>query len=144
MYLSIRYLCIIYSKKRTKSELFGSSINYDKEFNINGQLKSVTDENGTVANYTYNANGNLIKETNPDGKVFYSEYDENGKLIRKTDYEGKVKFTKLNIEENKDIAKKYSISGIPCLLIFKEGAPVERMVGLMPKSTIISNIEKHI
>lgn len=60
------------------------------------------------------------------------------------DYEGKVKFTKLNIEENKDIAKKYSISSIPCLLIFKEGAPVERMVGLMPKSTIISNIEKHI
>jgi thioredoxin 1 len=60
------------------------------------------------------------------------------------DYEGKVKFTKLNIEENKDIAKKYSISGIPCLLIFKDGTPVERMVGLMPKSTIISNIEKHI
>ena len=59
-------------------------------------------------------------------------------------YEGKVKFTKVNIEENKEIAKKYSISGIPCLLVFDEGKPVERMVGLMPKSTIINNIEKHI
>ncbi len=59
-------------------------------------------------------------------------------------YEGKVKFTKVNVEENKEIAKKYSISGIPCLLVFDEGKPVERMVGLMPKSTIISNIEKHI
>lgn len=60
------------------------------------------------------------------------------------DYEGKVKFAKVNVEESKEIAKKYSISGIPCLLVFSEGKPVERMVGLMPKSTIISNIEKHI
>lgn len=59
-------------------------------------------------------------------------------------YEGKVKFTKVNVEQSKETAKKYSISGIPCLLIFKNGEPVERMVGLMPKSTIISNIEKHI
>lgn len=59
-------------------------------------------------------------------------------------YEDKVKFTKLNIEQSKDIATKYSISGIPCLLIFKDGQPVERMTGLMPKSTIISNIDKHL
>ncbi|MBR1461412.1 thioredoxin [bacterium] len=59
-------------------------------------------------------------------------------------YADKVKFTKLNIEQNKDIATKYSISGIPCLLVFKNGEPVERMTGLMPKSTIISNIDKHL
>ena len=60
------------------------------------------------------------------------------------EYEGKVKFTKLNVEQNKEIAQQYSISGIPCLLVFKNGEPVERMVGLMPKSTIISNIEKYL
>ena len=60
------------------------------------------------------------------------------------EYEGKVKFAKLNIEQDKEIAKKYSISGIPCLLVFKDGQPIERMAGLMPKSTIISNIEKHM
>ena len=60
------------------------------------------------------------------------------------DYEGRVKFAKLNVEQDKDIAKQYSISGIPCLLIFKNGEPIERMVGLMPKSTIVSNIEKHL
>ena len=59
-------------------------------------------------------------------------------------YDGKVKFTKLNVEQNQDIATKYSISGIPCLLIFKDGESVERMTGLMPKSTIISNIDKYI
>ncbi|MBQ8458671.1 thioredoxin [bacterium] len=59
-------------------------------------------------------------------------------------YEGKVKFAKVNVEESLETAKKYSISGIPCLLVFKNGESVERMTGLMPKSTIISNIEKHM
>ena len=59
-------------------------------------------------------------------------------------FDGKVKFAKLNVEQNKDIATKYSISGIPCLLVFKNGEAVERMAGLMPKSTIISNVDKHI
>ena len=59
-------------------------------------------------------------------------------------YEGKVKFAKINIEENLNTAKKYSVSGLPTLLIFKNKEAVERMTGLMPKSTIVSNIEKYL
>ena len=58
--------------------------------------------------------------------------------------EGKVKFVKLNTDENLKSAKDYSISGLPSLLVFKDGKALERMVGLMPKSTIVSNIEKHL
>ena len=60
------------------------------------------------------------------------------------EYAGKVKFVKVNVEQSVEVAKSYSISGIPCLLIFKEGESVERMTGIMPKSSIISNIEKHL
>lgn len=60
------------------------------------------------------------------------------------DYFGKVKFAKVNIENCLKTAKEYSISGLPSLLVFKQGEAVERMTGLMPKSTIISNLEKHI
>ncbi len=60
------------------------------------------------------------------------------------EYEGKIKFAKVNTEDCLDTAKAYSISGLPSLLIFKHGEAVERLTGLMPKSTIISNIEKHI
>ena len=56
----------------------------------------------------------------------------------------KVKVVKVNADECLNIAKEYSISGLPSLLVFVNGEPVERMVGLMPKSTIISNIEKHL
>ena len=56
----------------------------------------------------------------------------------------KVKFVKVNTDENLKIAKDYAISGLPSLLVFKDGKAVERLVGLMPKSAIISNIEKHM
>ena len=55
-----------------------------------------------------------------------------------------VKFTKINTDNNIEIAKRYQISGLPTLMIFKNGEPTERMVGLMPKLSIIANIEKHI
>lgn len=57
---------------------------------------------------------------------------------------GKVKFTKINTDDNLEPAKEYQISGLPTLLVFKDGEVVERMVGLMPKSSIITNIEKHL
>ncbi len=57
---------------------------------------------------------------------------------------GKVKFTKINTDDNIETAKEYQISGLPTLLVFKNGEVVERMVGLMPKSSIITNIEKHL
>ncbi len=56
----------------------------------------------------------------------------------------KVKFTKIDTDENIESAKKYQVSGLPTLLVFKEGEVVERMVGLMPKASIITNIEKHL
>lgn len=56
----------------------------------------------------------------------------------------KVKIVKMNTDENIETAKSYSISGLPTILVFKDGQPVERMVGLMQKSALISNIEKHL
>src|SRR5574344_585394 len=59
-------------------------------------------------------------------------------------FEGKIKLVKINADENMEIMKKYSVSGLPSLLVFKNGETVERMAGLIPKSSIIANIEKHI
>ena len=56
----------------------------------------------------------------------------------------KVKFVKMNTDDNIETAKNYSISGLPSLLVFLFVKAVERLVGLMPKSSIISNIEKHL
>ena len=60
------------------------------------------------------------------------------------DYKGRLKVVKVNTDENVRIAQEYSISGIPSILIFKNGEAVERLVGLMQKSTLISSIEKYL
>ncbi|MGN0017825.1 MAG: thioredoxin [Candidatus Gastranaerophilaceae bacterium] len=59
-------------------------------------------------------------------------------------YPDNLKVVKVNADECKEVVKANSISGLPSLLVFKDGQAVERMVGLMPKSTIINNIEKHL
>lgn len=61
-----------------------------------------------------------------------------------TELASKVKFAKINTDDNLEIAKQYQVSGLPTLMVFKNGEPVERLVGLMPKSSIITNIEKHV
>lgn len=60
------------------------------------------------------------------------------------EYQGKVNIYKLNTDENLETAKSMSISSLPSVLVYKDGEALERMVGLMPKSAIISNIEKHL
>ncbi len=60
------------------------------------------------------------------------------------DFQGKVNIYKLNTDENLETAKSMSISSLPSILVFKNGEAKERMVGLMTKSSIISNIEKNL
>ena len=55
-----------------------------------------------------------------------------------------VKFVKMNTDECMNVARDYAISGLPCLLIFKNGEPQDRIVGAMPKANIISNVQKYL
>ncbi len=50
-----------------------------------------------------------------------------------TEYEGKVRVRKLNTDENPEIAGRYQIMSIPTILFFKNGQPVEKLVGARPK-----------
>ena len=61
-----------------------------------------------------------------------------------TELGDKVNFKKIDTDDNIDAAKEYQVSGLPTLLVFKDGEVVEGMVGLMPKSSVITNIEKHL
>ncbi len=60
------------------------------------------------------------------------------------EYSDKVKFVKIKADENMQTAQKYSVSGLPCMLIFKNGEPVEIIVNMVPKSIIVSNLNKHL
>ena len=55
-----------------------------------------------------------------------------------------IRVCKLDIDESMDTAIAHGVLNVPTLIVFKNGEAVERLVGLMPKSSIITNIEKHI
>ncbi|HYK91135.1 MAG TPA: thioredoxin [Acidobacteriota bacterium] len=59
-------------------------------------------------------------------------------------YEGKAKIVKLNVDENALTSGKYNIKGIPTLLLFKNGAIKEQIVGNTTKDTISKMIDNHL
>jgi thioredoxin 1 len=52
------------------------------------------------------------------------------------EYDGKIDFTKVNVDENGPLAVKYGIAAIPTMLIFKDGQPVQQILGYRPKKEL--------
>ncbi|MCL5961110.1 MAG: thioredoxin [Chloroflexi bacterium] len=55
-----------------------------------------------------------------------------------------LKVAKVNVDENPMIANKFGISSIPTLILFKDGKPVERLVGFMPKGKLVGKLDPHL
>ena len=53
-----------------------------------------------------------------------------------------VKFCSINTDDNQDTAMQYNITGIPCLIIFKGGQEVKRLVGLQTEESLVEEINK--
>ena len=53
---------------------------------------------------------------------------------------GQYRIAKLNVDENKQTAARFRIQGIPTLLVFKNGALVERFVGVQPKEVLAARL----
>ncbi|MBV8264470.1 MAG: thioredoxin, partial [Candidatus Eremiobacteraeota bacterium] len=61
-----------------------------------------------------------------------------------TTYQGRLKVVKLNTDDSPSIAGQYEVSGIPALILFKGGAPVDRIVGYVPEKQLAAMVEKHL
>jgi thioredoxin 1 len=60
-------------------------------------------------------------------------------------YEGKnIKIGKCNVDENPEIASKYNIMSIPSFLVFKDGQPVDQVVGGVQKEKLTAMVDKHV
>ena len=56
----------------------------------------------------------------------------------------KVKIAKVNIDEEQQYAAALGVISIPFMVLFKDGKPVDRIVGAFPKRSIVSLIERHL
>src|SRR5688572_11296259 len=58
--------------------------------------------------------------------------------------DGKVKFGKLDTDENPEVAGQYGIQGIPTFILFKDGKPIDRIVGAANKMVFSDFVNKHL
>ena len=60
------------------------------------------------------------------------------------DMAGKITIAKINIDENPQTPSKYSVRGIPTLMIFKDGQVSATKIGALPKSKLYEWVESSL
>ena len=62
----------------------------------------------------------------------------------KTEIGDTANILKVDVDKNREVAVKYGIRGVPTMIIFQNGQPVWRQSGVIPKSTLVENINKFL
>jgi thioredoxin 1 len=55
-----------------------------------------------------------------------------------------LKIVKLDVDHNPNTSMKYGVQSIPTMILFKNGEPVERLVGYMPKDRVMTKVRPHL
>jgi thioredoxin 1 len=61
-----------------------------------------------------------------------------------SEHSGKLAVAKLNVDDNPDTARRFEVMSIPTLLVFKDGAPVKRLVGAKGKGQLMQDLAEFI
>ncbi len=61
-----------------------------------------------------------------------------------TEWEGKVKVFALDIDTNLETTMQMGVMGVPTLILFINGEPVERLTGYVPKKKILDKLNPHL
>ena len=70
---------------------------------------------------------------------FWAEWCQPCKMLTPTidelaqEYEGKAKVGKVDVDTNREASMKYGVMNIPTVIIFKDGEPQQKFVGLTSK-----------
>jgi thioredoxin 1 len=58
------------------------------------------------------------------------------------DYFGKLQIFKLNVGQNPQTAMQYQVQGVPTVILFQNGKPVDRIVGLIPLNPLREKLDR--
>ena len=53
-------------------------------------------------------------------------------------------FLKVDIDESLELAQKFQISTVPTVMVFKNGKPVDSLVGFIPKEALVQKVKSHL
>lgn len=60
------------------------------------------------------------------------------------EFDGKVSVAKLDVDAEGDISQQYGVMSIPTLMLFKDGQPVDKTIGVVPKGNIAAMLHKQL
>lgn len=58
--------------------------------------------------------------------------------------ESKLKIGKVNVDENPRLSTEYRVLSIPTMIIFKNGQPIDKIVGSMPKEDLLAKLASYL
>ena len=114
-------------------------------------MESMTDNNNAVTHVTAQKwDTEVLKSDVPVLVDFWAEWCGPCRMVGPAVEQlshimnGKIKVTKLNVDENQEIALRYGIKSIPSLLLFRGGKEIARTVGAAPKEAYQKFIEQSL
>ncbi len=57
---------------------------------------------------------------------------------------GRLRVSKVNVDDNLDIVRRFDVMSIPTLILFKDGEPRVRLVGAKGKAQLLQEIGRHL
>ncbi len=93
-----------------------------------------------------NFDSDVLKSDQPVLVDFWADWCQPCKMLSPivdqiaTDYADKLSVAKLDADQYQEIAIRYGVTGLPTLILFKDGEPITRVSGFMPKDKLVSKL----
>jgi thioredoxin 1 len=60
------------------------------------------------------------------------------------EYSGRLRISKLNVDENLDVSRRFEVMSIPTLILFKDGEPQHRIIGAKGKGQLLQELHQFL
>jgi thioredoxin 1 len=60
------------------------------------------------------------------------------------EFQGRIKFTKANVDDTPELAATFQITGVPTLVLFRDGGPIDALVGMVSPKALKSWLESAV